>query len=79
MWPNAWVLACALCVSLPVIAGQAVLAWLGDLFPGRQWEQRPNEAARYFLSPYIVVPASTCAANLPQTSSQPCAPHTACM
>ena len=60
LWPNAWVLACALFACTPVIAAQSVLAWLGVLFPRRQWELHSHAAARYFLSPYILVPAGQC-------------------
>ena len=74
MWPNAWVLASALCMALPVTAAQTVLAWLGDLFPDRQWERHSNEAARYFLSPYITVPASECAADQQLPAEITCAP-----
>ena len=60
LWPNAWVLACALFACTPVIAAQSVLAWLGAFFPRRQWELHSHAAARYFLSPYILVPAGQC-------------------
>ena len=73
LWPNAWVLAGALCMALPVTAAQAVLAWLGTLFPGRQWERRSHEAARYLLSPYTVVPAAVCTGDQAVAADQPCA------
>ena len=60
LWPNAWVGACALFACTPMIVVQSVLAWLGDFFPRRQWELHSRAAVRYFLSPYILVPASQC-------------------
>ena len=73
MWPNAWVAAVAFAWAMPLLAGVAVVAWLGALLPAAHLESLRAGLPALFFAAYLAEDAErcgppagrTCAALLP--------------
>ncbi len=60
MWPNAWVAAVAFAASMPLLAAQAVVAWLGALLPGAHLEATRSTLPSLFFAAFLAESAPRC-------------------
>ena len=60
MWPNAWVAAVAFAASMPLLAAQAVVAWLGALLPGAHLEAAQATLPSLFFAAFLAESAPRC-------------------
>ena len=60
MWPNAWVAAVAFAWAMPLLAGVAVVAWLGALLPAARLEASRAGLVALFFAAYLAEDAERC-------------------
>lgn len=60
MWPNAWVAAVAFAWAMPLLAGVAVVAWLGALLPAARLEASRAGLPALFFAAYLAEDAERC-------------------